>query len=460
MGRGWPVPRVSSGRRTAMSKCPVRFARSVVVAALVLPVLVPGPNAAGASPREAANTTWGVVPVLPTAVYGGLSSPTTSVTTGNMTCMSESFCVLAGYGTTSGFISNKQVNYYQPLLWSWNGHAWSDVPNPVPGAGALKTGIVLGKVSATLSGSAVLLGTACSSTTSCWAVGANLTGPAAAVIEHWDGDSWTSSKPGPASGAWLNAVACASENECFAVGSEGAAVGGTNASSSILVEEWDGTKWSLLVSGQKPSPALAAWLDSVTCLSATKCLALGDWYNAAGDDHFVAEEYGPSSGQPAAQWSPVLLSDTSGYKAMNGTGPYGISCLSTTDCLGVGNGAPYATYSGAYFPAGVVLHWDGSSWTKLSTPKYYNQPYELNGVACAPGGCWVALRASGPVSPASTPLALAHWAGPGSAFQVVTMPGHGFLSSVSCLPDGSWCMTFGQSTRGTSTHFIALREAS
>ena len=464
MERAASTSQASNRSRALLPRRSRRLAAALAASVLVVPLLG---GLADASVQESPGLAWAEVPV-PSAVYGGLSSVSTSVTTGNLTCMSRTFCVLAGYANIFHYnAKNQLVNMYQPLLWQWHGDSWSDVANPIPGAGSVSTGATQGRAFTKLSGSGVLLGTACSSATDCWAVGAKLTtGAATGVIEHWDGHSWSSSPAHPSLGVWFNAVACTTGGDCFAVGRTGPAVGGTNASSSVLVEQWDGRSWSLLVSGQKPVSALAASLDSVTCVSAQECLALGDWYDPKGDDHFIAEEYAPYgvkklvNGKRSERWSPVGLFDTSGYMAaMNGTGPYGVSCISVVDCLAVGNGAPYSTYRGAYFLDGVALHWDGSSWSTLATPKLgkYNQSYKLNGVSCASSGCWVALAPYGPVSPASTLLSLAHWDGQGAPFQVVTTAVNGLLDAVSCLPGGSWCMAFGEKVNTTGAQFVALR---
>jgi hypothetical protein len=72
-------------------------------------------------------------------------------------------------------------------------------------------------------------------------------------------------------------VTCVSASDCWAVGFSWA---GSN-SHQTLIERWDGTAWAI-VSSPNTSPTRENVLFGVTCVSASNCWAVGDYYNAPG----------------------------------------------------------------------------------------------------------------------------------------------------------------------------------
>ena len=67
----------------------------------------------------------------------------------------------------------------QPLVEHWDGTAWTRVPTPSPGGAA---------------GDSQLAAVAATSASNAWAVGASAAAPAprcGALVEHWDGTTWT-----------------------------------------------------------------------------------------------------------------------------------------------------------------------------------------------------------------------------------------------------------------------------
>lgn len=78
--------------------------------------------------------------------------------------------------------------------------------------------------------------------------------------------------PSPRDGAFLESVSCASATLCMAAGA------GDNA----FVEGWNGTSWSVVPS---PSRGLASALMSISCASTTFCVA-GVAVVAGHDDSF------------------------------------------------------------------------------------------------------------------------------------------------------------------------------
>jgi hypothetical protein len=156
-------------------------------------------------------------------------------------------------------------NTTQTLTEHWNGTSWSIVASPSAGA--------------------EFLGAAAVSSSNVWAVG--LTGDAT-LIQHWNGASWAvvpSPNPSPAgaAGSLLFGVAVVSANDLWAVGES------RNASGipSTLIEQWNGTSWSIVAS---PSPGSAASLRGAAADSASgQAWAVGNFRAPSGADQTLIE---------------------------------------------------------------------------------------------------------------------------------------------------------------------------
>ena len=298
-------------------------------------------------------------------------------------------------------------------------------------------------------GSVGLVGSACVSSTDCWAVGGQFVGKlgnqSVGVIVHYDGKSWSPSVfPSPA-GAAFNGVACPSVADCLVVGNRQTSADAAH----VLVETWQGKSWKTM---SAPSPKGALWsvLESLTCLSATYCLALGNADNSTkGPGHFFAERFNGTT------WSIVLDRDTEQFNMGNASGLFEISCISRDDCLAVGS-ALYYTHGemGADFPSGEAESWNGESWSAVKpTPLMDGGALVLNGVSCTSDvGCWVATSLSAPINPFSYGIPLARWKG--SSFSVSMLKIKGFLAGIVCRPKtwgrGAWASARHPELRATT----------
>src|SRR5437870_826974 len=124
-----------------------------------------------------------------------------------------------------------------------------------------------------------LLGVTCVSASDCWAVGSYDAGSGApkSLIEHWDGRAWAV-EPSPNASLPSNVLTdgtCVSASDCWAVGFSQSLVGAYNINQT-LIERWDGTAWTIVTSPN--TSALDNYLDSVTCVSASDCWAVGYYY--------------------------------------------------------------------------------------------------------------------------------------------------------------------------------------
>ena len=277
------------------------------------------------------------------------------------------------------------------LVERWDGKSWSVVPSPNPSN----------------ANEVALSGVSCTSATNCFAVGVAatftpiLSAPIAAstLIEHWDGASWSivaAASPSSTIAAELTAVACPSATSCFAVGDYEA-----HATGGALMEHWDGASWSIVPSPDSAGASKSAFelhafsrravaprlaksvsllgdlqnggnfpgLLAISCSSVTSCFAVGVSFTGA-----LAERW------DGVSWTIVDLPNPRGA---DGAELDGVSCTSPTDCAAVGS-ASIASGSGLIIeddssPLGE--HWNGTSWTIDTGLSASSIPF-LIGVVC------------------------------------------------------------------------------
>jgi hypothetical protein len=112
-----------------------------------------------------------------------------------------------------------------------------------------------------------LMGVDCSSTHSCLAVGLTYGGEAA-VVQHWNGHTWSPELPDDDDYSGLGSAFCFSANHCLAAGGMGDSSGDWT-----YVTQWNGHAWSVLDA--------ASWNDgdlyAAACSHSIKfCVAVGE----------------------------------------------------------------------------------------------------------------------------------------------------------------------------------------
>jgi hypothetical protein len=235
--------------------------------------------------------------------------------------------------------------------------------------------------------------------------------------------SW-SITPTPEGGASLSAVSCVRASKCVAVGSS---AGGP------LAEVWNGSTWSIT-----PTPEGGAFLSAVSCVRASKCVAVGE--SAAGEP--LAEVWNGSA------WSITPTPDPSPNNVL-----YGVSCVSFSYCVAVGQ-----SYNGSADQT-LVEVWNGTTWSISPTPNPSGVPSSaLIGVSCASPSECAAVGDSNPSGQLDQPLAMV-WNGTTWSITPVTNPSgatQSVLGGVSCAT-ASECTAVGYSA-GDDTSFSTLVE--
>jgi hypothetical protein len=171
----------------------------------------------------------------------------------------------------------------------------------------------------------------------------------------------------------LSSVSCAGPNDCMAVGR----YTGAGGRSGTLAERLVGHNWSVSPTVQPPGggPSYAAELSSVSCPSASSCVAVGDYYYDARDKA-IAEVFTHGHWTMSAVLSPGKKTTT----------------LVSVACQ-VG---PACTAVGYFYPTGAIAEsLRQGRWSLSSAPSH--DAVGLATVSCpATGWCLAVGQAPGP----------------------------------------------------------------
>jgi hypothetical protein len=297
--------------------------------------------------------------------------------------------------------------------------------------------------------SANLNAVACPSATNCFAVGntrvpqGQSTGP---IVDRFDGANWTTQElPNipPFVGEYkeaqgvLNGIACPSASNCIAVGRVG--------STGYLPESeiWNGSTWSPQPMPYPSVNNLGTIAEAVSCPAANFCFAAGSRFaprdpkapNVYALDPYIAKWDG-------SKWTEVTLPLHNPARLAQ---LKSISCSSTTNCWAVGH---YATGTGPNFEYfSIALRWNGTSWTEQDLPKVAGSTALLiRSVSCVSSGTCIAVGfyqdSAGSVHPY-----ILRW--DGTQWKVESVSGPGGLLAISCTEvSGLACEATGESTFG------------
>ena len=246
-------------------------------------------------------TTWSV---QPTPDPAGISNSTLV----GVACRVSTSCIAVGSYTKT------PSGHPFTLAESWNGIAWSIVTTPNPPANR----------------GASLLSVACSSGSACTAVGNwfNSSNTEVTLAERWSGTAWSiQTTLNPTTHlSELFGVACSSATSCMAVGSDI----NTSILQVALVERWNGSTWSVVA-----TPGIAgsqgAALQAISCATVKGCNRVGDNINGAGVEVTLAEKWNgtawsvKATPNPATATASDLLAVSCTTKACTASGAYSTS---------------------------------------------------------------------------------------------------------------------------------------
>jgi hypothetical protein len=210
------------------------------------------------------------------------------------------------------------------------------------------------------------------SATDGWAVGTQFSGPTA-LIEHWNGTSWTQVPPPPISGfgSSLRGVSMVSATDGWAVGYDV----NSNGVPRPLVLHWNGTSWTQVpvsVFGFDNS------LSAVSAASASDVWAVGTTHLKPSGLTVLTLHWNGTS------WTQVPIPNPGPAVAS------GVSDASSGNAWAVGAQGKTFTVEG---PKTLTRHWNGTAWARVFSPSPGHQtcttcntpPNELTGVAIISG---------------------------------------------------------------------------
>ncbi|MGO9900054.1 MAG: hypothetical protein ACLP0J_10245 [Solirubrobacteraceae bacterium] len=162
----------------------------------------------------------------------------------------------------------------------------------------------------------------------------------------------------------MSSVSCVSSTSCMAVGDVDNGYNSTGTSildPAALAESWNGTAWDN-IQPTADTAGQTTYLDQVSCVSATFCMAVGSTSPAAVPFAPPFEVGGEGGRAPAELWNGTdwTIQPTPSPAGKEGTALTGVSCLTATFCVAVGEGGPDEE--------GFAEIWNGSDWRLLPTP--------------------------------------------------------------------------------------------
>jgi hypothetical protein len=203
-----------------------------------------------------------------------------------------------------------------------------------------------------------------------------------AAKESWSVVPSPNEGPAPQSSQLLS-VSCPSATACMAVGTYRS----RRSPNATLAESWDGETWSIVPSPNVGPAGKQDVLNGVSCTSASACAAVGAYFINLGANRGDLTRALVESWD-GRRWSIVPSANVPG----RGDGLNGVSCASAAACMAVGS---YSHPVGAHFsPAATLVEsWDGRRWSIVPSPNegLASNSDELNSVSCASSTTCVAV---------------------------------------------------------------------
>jgi hypothetical protein len=359
-------------------------------------------------------------PPVPGGTWAIQASPNqpgakTNVLSG-VSCVAGGTCVAVGsYGPGP----NNQF----PLAMLRTGTTWALKPVPHP------AGVQI----------SLLSGVSCATARFCVGVGYTRATPhdpnTTALLDRWNGTSWTGQAVPSPPEAILSAVSCPTQAYCLAVGQRLAG----NGIVAPLAEAWNGTSWSMLAAPNRHAPN-GSTFTGVDCVAANSCEVEATFGYGEGDQTVFAYAFNGTAWTFQKQRNHSFL----GFEFNTENS---VSCSSAAACTSVGFWQPGQVL-------GVIERWDGTSWAQErlpSLPKAMNDT--LLGVSCtAAAACTAVGELSANLS--NIPMTTLALTWNGTSWQRAATPSpagrSSQLSAVSCT-SATTCVAVGSSASGAAS---------
>jgi hypothetical protein len=248
------------------------------------------------------------------------------------------------------------------------------------------------------------------------------------MVQHWDGTSWHPQyfRGIPLSGHTLWAVAATSPRNAWAVGDY---IRLGRAPHHTWIGHWDGTAWTRAPS---PSPGSLSHLYAVAATSPDNAWAVGSFgcsgciYQKTLIEHW-----------DGTAWTRVPSPSPGPY-----SGLFSVAATSPDNAWAVGGCLGYCSYGSPDPGRALILHWDGTAWTQVPSPR--PGPYSaLNAVAAtSPDNAWAVgnLTSTNRDGSVSFKGLIEHWDGTAWTQVPGPRPGPdiGLVGVTATSPDNAW----------------------
>ncbi len=343
------------------------------------------------------------------SVWSQASSANTSSTQWNflnaVSCSSVGSCMATGYYSNG--------TNWQTLTEMWNGATWSLISSPDSSSTENNT----------------FNGVSCVSVGFCMAAGYYFDGTYnEGETATWNGSVWTLSGPNSVVGAELTSVTCKTLSFCVAAGYFPETDGGSH--DQTVVQSWSGSGWTI-TGAANTSYTQDNFLNGVSCVSTSLCMADGYYTNAGTEQTLIAE---------GSSWALVSSPNAAGSVTdeLNG-----LSCATSISCMSVGY---YAVGSNEQT---LIEKWNGTAWSVVGSPNMNSTQDTLHGISCVSSTFCMSVGAYFNGSMNQTLTEKWH----GGTWNVIASPnagstGYSELDSVSCATI-TFCMAVGESFNGT-----------
>lgn len=279
-------------------------------------------------------------------------------------------------------------------------------------AGANSTGFV--RANAPAPKPSTLIAVSCATTASCFTVGEypNRNRSASLIlVDRWNGTKWSQVHAPTPSNAHPQAVSCASSHRCTMVG-----LAQVLSIQSPFAERWNGRTWRVVK--LPPLRGTDSFLEGVDCPTSNTCVAVG-----------TNEAQTPSQAALIERWNGKRWSAR--RVAPKGVLD-GISCVDATHCWAVGFTVLSSTKT-----APLIVHIDGADADVARSPAHSGR--QLKAVSCPTvSTCW-AVGATSLVG-----LSNGTWQKSPSP----PSPFYGEMLGISCVAETNNCAAVGDAASG------------
>jgi hypothetical protein len=236
------------------------------------------------------------------------------------------------------------------------------------------------------------------------------------LAETWNGSAWHITfplVPSPAPASVLQSVSCVSRSSCMAVGDTNTSGDQGIVFGKLFAEKWNGRTWKMVPIADPGRATLA----KVSCARARRCFAVGYRTTVTGTDRAISERWN------GIRWSYVRPRQPAPVSQL-----LDVSCPGSRNCWAVGSAGTRQTV----LRRTLIEHWNGNRWSTRPLPGTPRNS-RLRSVACATRTRCTAVGSGGFNSPRMLVADLrgGRWHA-STLFHKPVQPGNEGLDDVSC----------------------------